>query len=273
MKQVEPVVFLVGNTQTNPIGIKQYFHHIGIENWKTNASNDIEYLCEFFGRGCYESWEPGYNLNVSRIREGNDVYLSNILKSGHGSVLEHTWLNWMICDVSRVFTHELVRHRVGTAISQESLRFYRPKELSFWMPGDLDEIVSTQKGTLKIQQVENAKEIILESVVYLEDQMRRLNEVFQIDDIKGFEIKKRLTTIIRRIAPEGQATNIGWSCNVRTLRHLLEMRTDPGSEEEIRLVFGKIGYQVKEKYPNLFGDYDVEIADGLPWYKTEHNKV
>src|SRR5260370_17723749 len=32
-------------------------------------------------------------------------------------------------------THELIRHRPGTAISQESLRFVRLDELPFWFPG------------------------------------------------------------------------------------------------------------------------------------------
>ena len=33
-----------------------------------------------------------------------------------------------------MFTHELVRHRVGTSISQESLRFVRLDDLPFWFP-------------------------------------------------------------------------------------------------------------------------------------------
>ena len=30
---------------------------------------------------------------------------------------------------------------------------------------------------------------------------------------------------------------------------------------------------VKDRYPNLFGDYEVEMADGLPWVRTSHRKV
>ena len=94
-----------------------------------------------------------------------------------------------------------------------------------------------------------------------------------LDSLKDFETKKRLTTIIRRIAPEGMATNIGWSCNVRTLRHLLEARTDPHAEEEIRLVFGKIGLVVRERYKNLFADYTIEMKQGLPCFTTENIKI
>jgi thymidylate synthase (FAD) len=44
------------------------------------------------------------------------------------------------------------------------------------------------------------------------------------------------------------------------LRHTIEARTDRGAEEEIRLVFGKIGELMRAEAPALFSDY--EIADG-----------
>jgi hypothetical protein len=30
---------------------------------------------------------------------------------------------------------------------------------------------------------------------------------------------------------------------------------------------------VKDRYPNLLGDYEVEMVDGLPWIKTGHRKI
>ena len=60
------------------------------------------------------------------------------------------------------------------------------------------------------------------------------------DETKMHE-KKAKTSFMRRFAPEGLATGLVWTANVRTLRHTIEARTDSGAEEEIRLVFGKIG--------------------------------
>ena len=37
--------------------------------------------------------------------------------------------------------------------------------------------------------------------------------------------------------------------------------------------FGMIGEILRERYPNLFGDYEVEIEEGLPTFRTEHRKV
>ena len=100
-----------------------------------------------------------------------------------------------------------------------------------------------------------------------------LAHAYAIEDEKKFDRKKKLTSAFRRVAPIGLATTIGWSCNMRALRHIIEMRTDPGAEEEIRLLFAKVYDTLKDRYPNLFGDYEAEIVDGLPWVKTTHRKV
>ena len=69
---------------------------------------------------------------------------------------------------------------------------------------------------------------------------------------------------MRRLAPIGLATNIGWSANIRAVRHVIEMRTAPGAEEEIRLLFAKVGALCVERFPHLFGDYRVEEGRRLP---------
>jgi len=201
------------------------------------------------------------NPNVTKVRGENKGYLENILKVKHGSVLEHASVNFVFADVSRVFTHELVRHRAGVAMSQESLRFVRLDDLGQWLP-------------LVIREDEHATTVFAKTFKELEKLQLELAEHFKLDD-EGvpFHRKKVVTSAMRRIAPIGLATSIGWSANMRALRHVIEMRTDPGAEEEIRLVFGKVAEIAKERYPNLFGDYETEIVDGLPWYKTPHSKV
>lgn len=124
MKFVRPKIFLVGETRAVEQGLQAYLDHAGVSGWTTDASSDAERLCEVFGRLCYRSFEPGLNPNVTRVRQGNGPYLRHIVEVGHGSVLEHASVNFIFADVSRVFTHELVRHRAGVAISQESLRSF-----------------------------------------------------------------------------------------------------------------------------------------------------
>ena len=68
--------------------------------------NSGELLVEFGGRACYRSWEPGLNPNVTRIRTDRREYFANILRSGHGSVLEHANYSFALRNVSRVFCYD-----------------------------------------------------------------------------------------------------------------------------------------------------------------------
>jgi len=257
---VEPRVFLVGETRAIEDGLRAYLAHANAPEWTSDAPSDAERLCEVFGRLCYRSFEPGLNPNVTKVREGNASYLSHIIEVGHGSVLEHAVLNFIFADVSRVFTHELVRHRTGVAVSQESLRFVRLDRLSAYVP-------------LLIEENEAGMAVFAKTVEQLEAVQKSLAEVYAIDDEKSFARKKQLTSAFRRVAPAGVATTIGWSCNFRTLRHVIERRTDPAAEEEIRRVFGLVFEVVQERYPNVFADYAVETVEGLPWVKTQYEKV
>jgi thymidylate synthase (FAD) len=95
-------------------------------------------------------------------------------------------------------------------------------------------------------------------------------EHFGLDD-EGvpFKEKKHKTSFMRRFAPEGVATGLVWTANVRTLRHVIEARTAPGAEEEIRLLFGRLGELMRGEAPALFGDYVVEDGAWTPqWRKV-----
>lgn len=242
MRRVEPTVFLVGETQISTPGLQNYLSHIGVPDWKTDAPSEAERLTEVMGRLCYRSWKPGMNANVTKIREGNDTYIANIIKVKHGSVLEHCVTNWIFADVSRVFTHELVRHRAGTAYSQESLRFVRLTDLGLWLPPEIEDpaLVELFEKTFK----------------NLEELQLTMARLMGLDDEKAFAEKKKLTSAMRRVAPIGLATSIGASFNFRALRHIIEMRTAESAEAEIRLVFQMVASMAKDFWPNVFADFD-----------------
>ncbi len=264
MNLVEPKVFVIGESRIIEDELQLYLNHIGVPEWQSDAPSDAEKIIEIMGRLCYRSFKPGLNPNVTRIREHNDQYIQNILQVRHGSVTEQSFINFILADVSRVFTHELVRHRVGVAISQESLRFVRLDKLKFWMP------LCFRNHPKKDLLMAKATEI----VEYLEKQQLEFAELLDLDNEKDFHVKKKFTSAMRRFAPDGLATTIGWSANPRTIRNaIIEMRTDPGAEEEIRLVSGIIADKVIKRYPNVFGDYSVEIVDGLPFFKTANQKI
>jgi thymidylate synthase (FAD) len=214
-----------------------------------------ELLVEFAGRLCYRSWEPGLNPNVSRVRGDRDEYFANILASGHGSVLEHATWTFALRDVSRAFTHELVRHRAGSAFSQESLRYVRLVDIGFRVPPALEPL----RGH------------VLSVVEQLEELQSTAAHALGIDaEGVPFAVKKEVTSALRRLAPIGLSTDIVWSANARTLRHVIEMRTAPGAEEEMRLVFDRVARTMLAEAPLLFQDF-ARRDDGA-WVPA-HSKV
>jgi thymidylate synthase ThyX len=152
-------------------------------------------------------------------------------------------------------THELVRHRVGSAFSQESLRYVRLADIGFRVPPTLEPL----------------RERVISIVEQLEEfQLSAARELDLDGEGVPFHVKKEITSAMRRLAPIGLSTDIIWTANVRTLRHVIEMRTAEGAEEELRLVFDKIAALMQREAPGLFQDFTRQ-PDGS--WVPEHKKV
>ncbi len=152
-------------------------------------------------------------------------------------------------------THELVRHRAGSAFSQESLRYVRLTDIGFRVPPALEPV----------------REQVLALVEQLEEfQIGAAAELGIDDEGVPFHVKKEVTSALRRLAPIGLSTDIIWTANARTLRHVIEMRTSLGAEEELRLVFDRIARIMQAEAPGLFQDFARQ--DDGSWV-PEHRKV
>jgi thymidylate synthase (FAD) len=254
MRVIErPEVFLVSAPTLRLAEVNRYLKKVSDRTegdsteWLTrvvkNELPDGEKLIELGGRLCYRSWVPGANVNVSKVREDSREYLGNILQSGHGSVLEHANYSFIFDDVSRVFTHEMVRHRAGVAVSQESMRFVRLTDIPFWFP----------EWALNDSRLMANAVILLEQ---MEDFQKWMSKHFDLDnDNVPFSEKKHKTSFMRRFAPDGVATGMLCTINIRALRHIVYMRTALGAEEEIRIIFDDVARLAQQATPNLMQDY------------------
>jgi thymidylate synthase (FAD) len=251
--ETTPSVHLIARPSIDLDGMRAYLERVGGASWldrrleeEAGAPNPGELLVEFGGRACYRSWEPGLNVNVTRVRSDRREYFENLLRSAHGSVLEHASYSFALRNVSRVFTHELVRHRAGSAFSQESLRYVRLTDIGFRVPPALEPVRAQ----------------VLAIVEQLEEFQRDTAQALGIDD-EGvpFHVKKEVTSALRRLAPLGLSTYIIWSANLRTLRHVIEMRTAEGAEEELRSVFDQVAWVMLREAPFVFQDFERD-ADG-----------
>jgi thymidylate synthase (FAD) len=218
--------------------------------------SDGEILCSFYAKLCYASLRVGKNKNISKTRSIYDNILATV-QSGHGSVFEHCNLNFVTTNCSRVFTHELVRHRVGSAYSQTSGRYVRTDEIQMVYDPILDA----------------AKDEIVELLNLIEQGYKKIEAKIDIANVKDFATKKKLTSAMRRVLPNGQGNEIGFSLNLRSLRHLIQLRTSRHAEWEIRLIFNQVYDLVKTKYPAILADANIEFVDGANEITFTNTKI
>jgi thymidylate synthase (FAD) len=260
---VSPKVYFIGATQLDLSSLLQYLKdtdqqefYDDIKEAQLQGLNSGEILCSFYAKMCYASLTTKKNKNISKVRDIKSNIIG-ILDSGHGSVLEHCYLNFMVSNCSRVFTHELVRHRVGTSFSQTSGRYVRSDVLNVV----IDPILSP------------AYDLIEECRGYLETWYKKLEQRMDIENDKNFDIKKKKTSAMRRMLPNGQANEMGFGLNLRSLRHTIEMRTSLHAEWEIRDIYNQIYQLVKDKYPAIFIDAKEELKDDLLEITFKNKKV
>ena len=70
-----------------------------------NYAQQGEYLAELSAAIC-----------VDKLDNPTEKGMLSAINSGHDSILEHLPLTWVIEDVSRALTHQLVRHQFGVAV-------------------------------------------------------------------------------------------------------------------------------------------------------------
>lgn len=276
-------VFCIANTALNHDEIYDWVHSIGVsDDWLLpTETSQPEALVGVAAKRCYLSFEEGLNENITKIRKDWFKYLTNILASGHGSVLEHASYTFAIEGVSRVFTGEMNRHRAGVSISEGSMRYIRLTDLKYWIPDSIQGPTAQRVAT---------REIFANVFSYVEQQIENLETVWGIDETKEcpvcqgikqkypcgqcrgagklsvvpFHKKKVLTSMFRRLVPMGVATGGVWTMNLRALRHIMALRTHPSAEEEIAKVMHIIGLHIMRENRVLFADFHDQSGQLVP---------
>jgi len=256
----EPSIYIVGKQIVNSEDIKRFLRENNI-TWQTDTEIGAEMLCEISGRICYMSF------GEKQGRKTNKEYLKNIIKSQHGSVLEHSVWNFIICGVSRSFTHELVRHRAGWGYSQLSQRFVDESETDFVEP----DLISADEEMHEIWYkcieniIENYKLILEKLKEKVSEKYPNLNQVMR---------KKLVRQTARSILPNATETKIFITANARALRHFIELRGSLNADVEMRKVAVKMLRLMKTEAPNIFNDYTIlKAEDETEIVTTEYKKV
>ena len=205
---------------------------VTLEAITPNAEDLIERAC----RTCYLSFGR-YNPP-----ESTKELIQKVIRKHHHSVLEHAMATFRIRGGSRVFTHELVRHRLISP-SQESQRYvcYADK------PG--------RKKTRDFDVV-TPSSFKNERYDYVDRYMRVVEQCFGLyEEMLDAGIPPEDA---RYILPNSTTSEIVITANFRELRHFFWVRTNERAHWEIRHIAIEMLRIMKQQAPIVFWDFVID---------------
>jgi len=198
--------------------------HVELMAITPNAEDVIERAC----RTCYLSFHR-YNPPAS-----TDELIKKVIRKQHHSVLEHAMATFRIKGGSRVFTHELVRHRLMSP-SQESQRYVeygKTRDFDLVAPPSIKETEYYERYMSLAAETERLYSEMVAAGIPKED--------------------------ARYILPNGTTSEIVISANLREYRHICMVRCHPRAHWEIRQICLEILRVLKREVPIVFWDYEID---------------
>ena len=178
-------------------------------------------------RICYSDTTARELLQV----EGENLsqkLIANLFKSGHMSTFEHVCFTFGVDGLSRVASHQLVRHRLAS-FSQQSQRYVK-------MIPDIYEVV-----------VPPSIEKDIDAFRAFQDSVKLAQETYA--KLVAMGIPKEDA---RFVLPHGHSTRLVLTMNARELHHFFSLRLCRRAQWEIHELARKMLVLCREKAPALF---------------------
>jgi len=192
-------------------------------------------LIEWAGRTAYKSH---HRINRTSAKK----FVEKLRRLGHESVLEHSLMTVEFTNISRGFTHELVRHRLAS-YTQQSTRYVDKSNFTVIAPPGKN--IDKKIAELKLPDGKKTKVSF--------NQWMKLNEQMYISLKKaGWK-----TQDARQVLPIGIEAPIVISANFREWRHIFKQRCARTAHWEIRLLMIKLLKQAQNLIPVIFDDFEI----------------
>lgn len=188
-----------------------------------NYAQQGEYLAELAAAIC-----------VDKLDNPTEKGMLSAINSGHDSVLEHLPLTWVIEDVSRALTHQLVRHRIAS-YSQMSQRYAKVKtQGEKWFITPMSIVTHRIEGNYTL---DNKYQNLMVHIAELYNEMCEAG--IPNEDA-------------RMILPNACFTSIIVSMNARSFSEAATLRTCNRAQWEIRQMFKLMRDSIKDVYPHVW---------------------
>ena len=173
--------------------------------------------------------ELAASICVDKLDNPSDKGFEKAIKSGHYSILEHLPLTFLIEDISRACSHQLVRHRIAS-YSQMSQRYAKVDINEEWYI-EPESIVTYSRNIIDKYR----------------DLMDNIAEFYQEMISKNIPNEDA-----RMVLPNACFTSIMVSMNARSLMEAATLRTCNRAQWEIRQMFKLMRDSIKDVYPHVW---------------------
>jgi thymidylate synthase (FAD) len=193
-----------------------------------SKNSDIVKVVSSAARSC-RSAKPAHHF-IENWDYPNDMdretYIQYILGMGHEGIAEFAWFGFSVSGISRVATHQLVRHRIASYLQMSS----RHTDV-------------TLQGIKTPPSIRNSKD----AEVLFADTGRKMIETYNSLVQMGIEREDA-----RFIFPDGANTHISIGMNARELFHFFKLRLCHEAQWEIRELAEKMLVLARESEPSIF---------------------
>jgi thymidylate synthase (FAD) len=245
-----PRLFVIGRS-TFDVEHLQSFLESEAQTWNETDATSAEKIVEIAGRICYMSF------GADQSDKTNGKYIRHLIDQGHESVLEHVSWTFIVTGISRSFSHQLVRHRVGFSYSQLSQQYHVETEAVILEPSIIARDVALSE--MWHRSVQNSQQSYREILAALEDRPELFKNGGRREELR------RIRSAARSVLPGGIETKIVVTANARAIRHFLKIRGNIIGDEEMRIVSALLLETVSQDAPSMFADFRVsKLEDGSP---------
>jgi thymidylate synthase (FAD) len=195
-------------------------------------------------------------VGIEDIMEGleqqnTEKFLGMLMDIGHESPVEHVSFTFGVEGVSRVLTHQLVRHRIGCSYSQQSQRYVKLEQFEYIIPPEIEKVPQAKALFIKAMESDQQAYNSIVDVLYIEHFDRLIAEGKSEKAAKAAAVKSSIEDA-RYVFPNACETKIVFTMTARALMNFFRHRCCQRAQWEIREMTEQMLIQVKSVAPTLF---------------------
>jgi len=242
-RQVFDVAGVVGFLNAHDLSWEELRHKIDSD--LDLGDRDPEYVCELASRL--------RTMSFDGAEGGHDAYIEHLFETEHGSAFEHAYWCFVVWNVSRSLTHELVRHRIGVSYSQLRQCCVDESDVTFVVPPAIQALEKASPamfGRWK-SHMAASRELYADLTGVLGERSSDLPD------------QARHRQAAWSVLPNATETKVFVGANTRALRHMIATRAHPAADPETWRLFVKVFEIMRRVSPLLMhGMRVITLDDG-----------